>query len=611
MALRDVDSISQTARDDEKVDLEKAIGDWISDGEKESNPATVSIDAESDDDARSIHSIGNQTNVLSSKRLLVAFPTLSIALFVSFIDQTSVSTSIPAISADLNTGTATSWIGGSFLISSTAFQLINGRLSDIFGRKNCLLICLALLGIGDLLCGFAKSKEVLFAFRAIAGIGAGGVNSVAMIIVSDITTLENRGKFQGILGAIIALANGTGPFIGGALVEKTTWRWVFWIVPMLAIPAALVIFFFLPLRHDSGHYAAKVKKIDFGGVVLNLASVLLILIPLSGAGATYAWDSAFVIAMLTVGLCLAIGFVLYEWKIAPIPIMPVHLVRYPHCPMLYLQNFFTGICFFGNFFYRSIYFQSVLAFSPLESGALMLPLIILTSITSILSGQFMSRKGRYMPVVVIGFAIWTIGTGLKCAFSRSTKLWNIIIVLLIEGCGIGCTLQPTLVAILANSRAEDRAVSTGLRNFLRTVGGAFGLIVSGAILSNTLRTRLSSLPFMSSRQLESLTSSTYGLKELNLTIEETNLVLGAYMDGLKYIFIMYCASAGANFLMCAGIGNTDLKTKPKPVDTPTEHESGNSEELDDSPMNHGSATVEKETAQVNLNDEKSIKHEAT
>lgn len=143
------------------------------------------------------HSIGNQRNVFSTSRLLIAFPALSVALFVSFLDQTSVSTAIPAISDDLDTGTATSWIGASFLIAATAFQLINGRLSDIFGRKNLLLICLGLLAGGDLVCGFAKTKEQLFAFRAIAGIGGGGVNSIAMIIVSDITTLENRGKFQG------------------------------------------------------------------------------------------------------------------------------------------------------------------------------------------------------------------------------------------------------------------------------------------------------------------------------------------------------------------------------------------------------------------------------
>lgn len=150
-------------------------------------------------DAKSIAaSIGNQRMLMPKKTLLVAVPALSVALFVSFIDQTGVSTTIPAVSAELDTGSATSWIGASFLIASTAFQLINGRLSDIFGRKNCLLLCLALIALGDTLAGFAKTKEQLFAFRAIAGVGGGGINSIVMIIVSDITTLENRGKYQGV-----------------------------------------------------------------------------------------------------------------------------------------------------------------------------------------------------------------------------------------------------------------------------------------------------------------------------------------------------------------------------------------------------------------------------
>ena len=134
---------------------------------------------------------------MPKSRLLVAFPALSLALFVSFIDQTSVSTSIPSVSADLNTGSSTSWIGASFLIAATAFQLINGRVSDIFGRKNCLLVCLVFLAVGDILSGFAKTKEQLFVFRAIAGIGGGGINSLAMIIVSDITSFQNRGKYMG------------------------------------------------------------------------------------------------------------------------------------------------------------------------------------------------------------------------------------------------------------------------------------------------------------------------------------------------------------------------------------------------------------------------------
>jgi hypothetical protein len=182
---------------------------YLENGLTEEEKETMSMAEESVDsnstlsDSASIHSIGNQTNELSPGRLMVAIPALSLALFVSFIDTTSVSTSIPSISSDLNTGTSTAWIGSSFLVANTSFQLINGRISDIFGRKNCLLLSLVLLAIGDVGCGCAQSKEMLYAFRALAGIGGGGINSLAMIITSDITTLENRGKFQGMLVSVL------------------------------------------------------------------------------------------------------------------------------------------------------------------------------------------------------------------------------------------------------------------------------------------------------------------------------------------------------------------------------------------------------------------------
>lgn len=172
-------------------------------------PASIStIDASSyndGNDTSDTNSISGQRNTMTARQLRIAIPTLSVCLFVSFVDQTSVSTATPAIAGDLNTGTATSWIGTSFLIASTAFQLIIGRLSDIFGRKGLLLVCLFLLAMGDLGCGFAQSLEQLFVLRAVAGIGGGGINSLVMIIVSDITTLQNRGKYQG--GSSLALWN--------------------------------------------------------------------------------------------------------------------------------------------------------------------------------------------------------------------------------------------------------------------------------------------------------------------------------------------------------------------------------------------------------------------
>uniref|UniRef100_L2G3S6 Efflux pump antibiotic resistance n=1 Tax=Colletotrichum fructicola (strain Nara gc5) TaxID=1213859 RepID=L2G3S6_COLFN len=502
-------------------------------------------------DDSDVESVGGQRNTMSRKRMLLAFSALSVCLFVSFIDQTSVSTAVPAIAGDLDTGTATSWIGTSFLIASTAFQLINGRLSDIFGRKNLLMICLVFMAVGDILCGFSKTKEQLFAFRAIAGIGGGGINSIVMIIVSDITTLENRGKYQGVLGAVLALANGVGPFVGGAVVQDA--------------PAALTILFCLPLKHQPGNYGEKVKKIDYGGIALNMASVLLLLIPLSGGGVTYPWSSPFVIASVTIGAVLGVLFVLFEWKLAKLPIMPLRLFKDSKCSFLYGQTFLMGQAYFGNLFYFPIYFQSILKYTPLVAGALILPVIISTSILSILSGQYMLRIGRYMPCILVGFFLWTVGNGLTIMFDRDTGLGELIGILIIVGSGIGLTLQPTLVGMYANSRSEDRAVTTGL-NFIRTIGGAFGLVISGVILSNTLRRDLRGRDFVSDAIIAELTSSTYTLDQKGFSEDEKTVILKAYMKGLHYIFIYYVICSGLSLALTLGVGNTGLKAKkPAPA----------------------------------------------
>ncbi|KAF9772190.1 hypothetical protein IL306_010116 [Fusarium sp. DS 682] len=511
-----------------------------------------------DQDQSDAESIGGQRNSdLPRKRLLISITALSVCLFVSFLDQTSVSTATPALAGELETGTSTSWIGTSFLIASTAFQLINGRLSDIFGRKNMLLLCLFLMGVGDLACGFAKTP----------------VQFLVMIIVSDITSLQNRGYYQGMLGAIIALANGVGPFLGGAIVQSATWRWVFWMIPIITLPTTAIIWFYLPLKHRSGEYMEKIKKIDYGGIALNIASTLLLLIPISGGGVTYSWTSAFFIATVVISVFLAVLFVLFEWKIAKLPIMPLRLYRAPHCWALYLQSFLTGLAYFGNFFYLPLYFQSALGYDALVAGALILAVVIPTSLTSILSGQYMSRVGSYMHCILGGFALWTLGNGLTLIFDRKTKLGPLITILIVEGAGIGFTLQPTLVGMYANGRSEDRAVTTGLRNFIRTIGGAFGVVISGVILSNTLNKQLGGKGIVSNDTIAQLTSSTYSLGNMGLSQENQDVVLDAYMKGLYYIFVFFTVCSGLSLVLTFWVGNTSLKSPAKTDDVPSSSDS--------------------------------------
>ncbi|KAF5671198.1 major facilitator superfamily transporter [Fusarium heterosporum] len=516
-----------------------------------------------DQDANSdMESIGGQRNVdLSRKTMLISMTSLSICLFVAFLDQTSVSTATPALAGDLKTGTSTSWIGTSFLISSTAFQLINGRLSDIFGRKNMLLICLFLMGIGDLACGFAKTPMQLYALRAIAGIGGGGVNSIVMIIISDITSLQNRGYYQGLTGAISGLA-GIGPFLGGVIVQSASWRWVFWMMPIITLPTAGIIWFYLPLKHQSGGYMDSVKKIDYGGAVLNIASTVLLLVSISGGGVSYAWTSAFFISTIVISIVLTALFVLYEWKIAKLPIMPLRLYRDPHCWALYLQSFLMGIAYFGNFFYLPLYFQCVLGYNALAAGAIILPLVIPIAAAPVLSGQYMSGVGSYMHCILVGFAVWTLGNGLTLLFDGNTKLGPLICILIVDGIGVGLTLQPVLMGMYANGRSGDRAVITGLRNFIRTIGGAFGVVIPGVILSNTLEKQLGGKGIVPDDIIGQLTSSTYSLDSMGLSQDGQDRVLEAYMQGLYFVFVFFTVCTALSLFLTFWVGNKNLKTSP-------------------------------------------------
>jgi hypothetical protein len=327
----------------------------------------------------------------------------------------------------------------------------------------------------------------------------------------------------------------------------------------MALPTSAIILFFLPLKHRSGNHVDKVKMIDYGGTLLNIASTLLVLIPLSGGGVTYQWSSPFFITSTTIGAVLALIFVLYEWRLVALPIMPLRLYCAPHCWALYLQTFLMGLAYFGNFFYLPIYFQSILRYSPLISGALILPVVITTSFGSIACGQYMNRVGSYMHCILFGFSLWTLGNGLTLLFDRDTGLERLIPVLVVEGAGIGLTLQPTLVGMYANSRSEDRAVTTGLRNFVRTIGGAFGLVISGLVLSNTLNQGLADEVFVTDGLIAQLTSSTYGIDALELSSNEEDRVLEVYMLGLHYIFIFYTVCSGLSLLLTCWVGNTSLK----------------------------------------------------
>ncbi|KFY93128.1 hypothetical protein V500_03897 [Pseudogymnoascus sp. VKM F-4518 (FW-2643)] len=509
-----------------------------------------------------------ETNILPKGKLVVVFAGLAFSLLISFIDQNSIGIALPTIGADLNCAKTIAWAGTSSLIANTVFQVLYGRLSDIFGRKVVFLGSVGLLAFGDLLCSFAKTGPQLYAFRGIAGIGSGGIGALAMIIVSDLVTLEDRGKYQGILGSCIGLGNTIGPFLAGAFVEKSTWRGLFWCICPLAILSGIMVAFILPKSVVTGDRKNKVRAIDFYGIIFSTSAILLLLIPVSGGGTYFLWASPMVISMITLGgICMVI-FILVEWKIALMPMIQLRLFREPALFAILIQNFLFGIVYYSHMYYLPIYYQNARQYSPLTAAALTIPFVASQSIFSILSGQYVSRCKRYGEVIWLGYTLWFVASGLILLFNRTMPKWQIVVILVVEGAGVGNVFQPTLVAAQAHSRKHDRAVVISLRNFLRSLGGAIGLALSASIFSNSLTKQISVSTTIPKHFRDSILESTLSVPDMSsLTEAQKEEVLDAYLVGSRSVFTMWVPLMGVCFLLCFLIKDRGLKRPEEKVES--------------------------------------------
>lgn len=431
------------------------------------------------------------------------------------------------------------------------------------------------MGVGDLACGFAQTGPQLYGFRAISGVAAGGIGALTMMIVSDIVTLENRGKYQGILGSCIGLGNVIGPFLAAIFIEKSTWRGLFWLLAPCTVVAAVVIFFILPKSIVVGDPKGKIKAIDFAGVGLSTTAVLLILIPVSGGGTYFQWNSPMVISMLVIGGLAAIAFIIVEWKFAKMPMMPLHLYRIPAVGAILVQNFLFGIVYQSNLYYLPLYFQIVEGYSPIESAALLVPFVAMQSIISTSAGWYISTTKRYGEVIWTGYSLWTLGAGLTLTFSRDFAIWKIVLILAVEGSGVGMIFQPTLVAAQAHSKKSDRAVVIAVRNFLRSFGGAVGLALSAAVYSNSLKNHLlnASITLPSAVTTTILASILSVPDTSSLNASQADEILDAYMAASRAVFYIWAPLMACCLILCVLIKDKGLaRAEEKAEKTSTELE---------------------------------------
>ncbi|KNG86003.1 hypothetical protein ANOM_005787 [Aspergillus nomiae NRRL 13137] len=515
----------------------------------------------------------DQTNILPLGQLLIVFAGLAVSLLITFVDQNGISVTLPTIAKDLHAENTISWAGTSSLIANTMFTVLYGRLSDIFGRKIVYLLALALLCIADLLCGLSQNAPMFYVFRGLAGVAGGGVTSLTMIIVSDIVTLEQRGKYQGILGASLGLGNVIGPFLAAAFIMKATWRAFFWLLAPLSVCSIVVGYFLIPNNAQKSSFRKNLGRIDYYGVIASSIGIIFLLIPISGGGSYFEWDSAMVISMLVIGGCSLIVFIFIEWKVATLPMLPMVMFRNKVICTLFVQSFLLGAVYQSNLYYLPLYYQNARGWSPILSAALTTPMVACQSLASICSGQYISRRKRYGEVIWAGFGLWTLGAGLMLLFNRRTSIGAIVVIVLVQGIGIGFVFQPTLVAFQAHCTKAHRAVIISNRNFFRCLGGACGLAVSAAILQAVLK---SNLP----EGYQNIAHSSYSLPSRSGVADaDWEQIITAYAKASRGVFILQVPLIGICFLLCFFIKDRGLE---RPKDPGEEEEEKKKQKDDDS-----------------------------
>ncbi|KAJ3017917.1 hypothetical protein HKX48_003287 [Thoreauomyces humboldtii] len=484
----------------------------------------------------------DQTNILPPKQLIIVFLALSSCVLVSLMDQTIVATALPVIARELPGTIDSSWIATAYLLTSTCCQPLYGRFSDIFGRKPMLLTALTIFMAGSAGCGAAQDRLQLIITRAIAGIGGGGLFSLVMITVSDIVSLKDRGKYQGILAAVMACATALGPPLGGIFSDDLSWRWGFFINLPIGAFSALVVILVLPRKRTVGDRKSKFARIDYPGSLTIMIATALIVLPITWGGNTYAWASAPVLITACLAVVAIASFVYLETTTKKLPILPFNILKTATVIAIFISSALNGMGYYIQLFYLPQYLQVVHQYSARSSGLFMIPLLASQTFFSFVAGLLVSRLGEYVWNIRAGYVIWAIGAGLITSLDATTSIGLFIVYLVICGMGSGQTGQVTvLVALQASVPKKDMAVATAGRSFIRTLGGTIGLAIAASILNNTV---LSHVPLTAS-QLASPTDAVLNPPS-NVT---SNEVIAAYLAGLRNVFRFCLGCVVACFLL--------------------------------------------------------------
>ena len=490
-----------------------------------------------------------------AQRVRVIFGALILVVLLASLDQTIVATALPTIVGDLGGLTHLSWVVTAYLLASTITGPLYGKFGDLYGRKGTLQVAIVIFLIGSALCGIAQNMPELIAFRALQGLGAGGLLTTTIAVVGDIIPPRDRGKYQGLFGAVFGVSTIVGPLLGGFFVDNLSWRWIFYVNLPVGAVALFVIAAVFHTRTERVEHA-----VDYLGAALLAGTLTCIVLFTSLGGTTFKWRSPEIAVLIALSVIQLVLFILAEQR-ASEPILPLELFRNRIFTVCAGIGFIIGLALFGSVTYLPLFLQIVKGRSPTSSGLQLTPMMAGLLVTSIVSGRLISRFGRYKPFPVVGTAVTTIGMVLLSRLDLHSTTAYTSLAMVVLGLGLGAVMQVLVLAVQNAVDYRNMGVATAGSLLFRQVGGSIGIAAFGAIFSNRLHGELASrLPpgvhrrrRLAPRLIRALPPAAH------------SAYVHAVAAALHPVFVVASVIAGVSFLLTWLLREVPLRSSTRPL----------------------------------------------
>jgi EmrB/QacA subfamily drug resistance transporter len=479
----------------------------------------------------------------TATRIAPIFGALMLVLLIASLDQTVVSTALPTIAGDLGGASKLAWVVTAYMLASTITTPLSGKLGDLYGRKVVLQTALAVFLVGSILCGLSQNMTELILFRAIQGLGGGGLMVTTQAAIGDVVPARDRGRYSGLMGGVFGISTVIGPLLGGFFVDNLSWRWIFYINVPIGVIAFVVIAAVFTVRAERTHH-----DVDYIGIALLAAGLSSIVLLTTLGGNTYAWGSAEIIGLGVAGVVLILAFLWVESR-ASEPVLPLNLFRNRVFAVCSAVGFVVGVALFGSVTYLPLFLQLVKGSSPTISGLEMLPLMAGVLISSIGSGAVITRTGRYKIFPIMGTALMVVGMVLLSRLDVGTTIPQASLSMLVLGLGLGGVMQVLVLVVQNAVDYSQLGVATSGASLFRSMGGSIGTPIFGAILTSQLASNLHAAFPRAAGQVGQLTSGATPDAIQSLPPGIRDAFRHAYVEALHPVFLTGAAVAAVAFVL--------------------------------------------------------------